>query len=111
MKCCGWDILRMTTMNECSVCVVGQHNNGGSVKPGYLWGRNEDWDFCYYCEGTGLDPISDYQVIINGRVRQIEDLSREELISELILAIDKLEEIDILQEQLNDKIQEWRKRK
>ena len=51
---------------------------------------------------------SGYQIQKNGKVYPIEALTREELISELILAIDKLEEIDEIQSQLRNKIEDWR---
>lgn len=52
---------------------------------------------------------SGYQTVINGKVFQIEDLTREELIAELISCIDKLEEIDNIQYELQAKIEEWRR--
>lgn len=51
---------------------------------------------------------SGYQVVINGKIIKVEDLSREQLISELKRAIDFLEDIDILSETLRDKIKAWR---
>lgn len=54
---------------------------------------------------------SGYQTVINGKTFQIEDLSREELIQELIYAIDKLEEIDDIRYQLANKIDDWRRGK
>ena len=37
---------------------------------------------------------SGYQTVINGKVFAIEDLTREELIAEVISCIDKIEELD-----------------
>lgn len=97
-------------MTECSVCVVKQRESRSTVKPGYLWygGQYGDWDRCDHCKGTAIEPISGYQVVINGKTRQIESLSREELIAELISAIDKLEDIDEINEQIAFKIKAWR---
>lgn len=49
-----------------------------------------------------------YQVVINGKVRQIETLTREELIVELISCIDTIEELDILHSNMHDHIVKWR---
>jgi hypothetical protein len=99
------------TTTECSNCVTRLRNEGSSVKPGYLWygGMFGDWEYCPHCNGTGLEPVnSGYQVVINGLIIMIEDLSREDLISELKKAIDKLEDIDTLAEQLRQNIEFWR---
>ena len=52
---------------------------------------------------------SGYQTVINGKTFAIEDLTREELIAEVISCIDKLEEIDNLQYEIDAKIEEWRR--
>lgn len=49
-----------------------------------------------------------YQTVINGKVFAIEDLTREELITEVISLIDKLEEIEDIQYEIEQKIKEWR---
>lgn len=59
---------------------------------------------------TTTNP-SGYQVVINGQPHPIEALTREELISELISAIDKLEDIDDINCQLAEKIRDWRRGK
>lgn len=49
-----------------------------------------------------------YQTIINGKVRQIETLTREELIAELISCIDTIEELDILHSNMQEYIEKWK---
>jgi len=51
---------------------------------------------------------SGYQTVINGKVFAIEDLTREELIAEVISCIDKIEELDSISSEIEDKIKEWR---
>lgn len=55
---------------------------------------------------------SGYQVVINGKVLQIEDLTRGELIAELISAIDFIEELDNIHDayriKMSNKIDNWR---
>lgn len=51
---------------------------------------------------------SGYQTVIDGKVFPIEDLTREELIQCLIFTMDKIDEIDIIQCELEEKIREWR---
>lgn len=51
---------------------------------------------------------SGYQTVINGKVFAIEDLTREELIAEVISCIDKIEELDNISSEIETKIKEWR---
>lgn len=98
-------------MKECSKCIVEPRERGSSVHPGRLWeghGMFGDWERCGNCAGTGFEPESGYQVVIDNQVRHVEDLTREELISELIMAIDKLEELDELQIKMKNLINDWR---
>lgn len=51
---------------------------------------------------------SGYQTVINGKVHAVEDLTREELIAELISCIDILEDLDDHHDQIRRKINMWR---
>lgn len=51
---------------------------------------------------------SGYQTVINGKVFPIEDLTREELIAELISCIDLIEDLDDTQDHIRFKISMWR---
>ena len=52
--------------------------------------------------------MDDYQVVRNGKVYRLNELSREDLIAELAKAMDALEAVDEMLSQGNDTIRRWR---
>lgn len=55
--------------------------------------------------------LDEYQVVVEGKTRKITELTREEAINELALAIDVVEDVGCLSLQLEDLVQKWRKGK
>lgn len=54
-----------------------------------------------------LDP-SEYQVVRNGLPVSLTNLSREELLNELALAMDAIEELDNIEYKMKEVIAAWR---